>query len=484
MKKIFLAILIISPMVLYSQQVITTPHGTTTIGAHNVDWSHFQTDRPKFFFEKPIYVQSGIVSSYVEDLHLAVAGAAKMTIGHATGNVGIGTLNPNYRLHVVTGQNWPSAIIHNTNKDAYSELHLKSDVSSVVIGSTGSNYQEESFRNSSYIYSLLSDHFHLKSSGDLNFYTGGTTQDKKRMTIDTSGNVGIGTFVPDARLDLGLGTGDGGAKFLWYNDAPGIKYGGTKSGIYLDLPGRGSNNVNLVFATSSANEGRFSISSKDTTVNSIDAYIDRVSVLGNGNVGIGTTTPKAQLDILANSDYLGWSEPITFSNDRNAAITHHSSGLMFGFHKNVYEPHKAGSFYFGDLNGGSFQKYIMKIEGDTGNVGIGTLTPDARLVVNGTIKATKISVVETIAAADFKIAGSDEWADYVFSEDYNLRSLSEVDNFINENGHLPEMPTAEEVSANGYELAKVNALLLKKIEELTLYTIELDKKIAALEGNK
>ena len=67
------------------------------------------------------------------------------------------------------------------------------------------------------------------------------------------------------------------------------------------------------------------------------------------------------------------------------------------------------------------------------------------------------------------------WPDYVFSKDHDLPSLRSVNNFIKENGHLPEMPTASEVEKNGIDLGSMNASLLKKIEELTLYVIELEK---------
>jgi hypothetical protein len=73
------------------------------------------------------------------------------------------------------------------------------------------------------------------------------------------------------------------------------------------------------------------------------------------------------------------------------------------------------------------------------------------------------------------------WADYVFAGNYKLRPLSEVARFIQENKHLPEVPTTAEVEKNGNNLAETDALLLKKIEELTLYVIEQNKKIEALE---
>lgn len=89
------------------------------------------------------------------------------------------------------------------------------------------------------------------------------------------------------------------------------------------------------------------------------------------------------------------------------------------------------------------------------------------LAVNGNIKAKEIKVTTTAA----------EWPDYVFKTDYNLRSLSKTEEFIKENGHLPEVPKASEMEKNGVSLGEMNKILLKKIEEMTLHLIEKDKII-------
>ncbi|QEC79309.1 hypothetical protein [Mucilaginibacter ginsenosidivorax] len=103
-----------------------------------------------------------------------------------------------------------------------------------------------------------------------------------------------------------------------------------------------------------------------------------------------------------------------------------------------------------------------------GNLGLNTLTPDPayRLSVNGKIRAKEIRV-ET------------GWADYVFGNDYQLPSLEILKTYINQNHHLPEIPSEQEVAKNGINLGEMNKLLLKKIEELTLYLIEKDKEVKA-----
>jgi hypothetical protein len=100
-----------------------------------------------------------------------------------------------------------------------------------------------------------------------------------------------------------------------------------------------------------------------------------------------------------------------------------------------------------------------------GKVGIGTLSPAEMLEVNGTIKTKEVNVTAS------------GWPDYVFKSDYNLMPLSEVEGFIRQNGHLPNIPNEAEVMANGVNLGEINAKLLEKVEELTLYLIEQRKEL-------
>jgi hypothetical protein len=72
----------------------------------------------------------------------------------------------------------------------------------------------------------------------------------------------------------------------------------------------------------------------------------------------------------------------------------------------------------------------------------------------------------------------------VFDEDYDLMSLSEVESFIKENKHLPDVPSAKEVKKDGLDVAEMNATLLKKVEELTLHIIELEKKVNELQNEQ
>jgi hypothetical protein len=121
--------------------------------------------------------------------------------------------------------------------------------------------------------------------------------------------------------------------------------------------------------------------------------------------------------------------------------------------------------------------YKNRFKGDTflsgsgvwdaqGKVGIGTTVPDEKLTVKGKIHTQEVKV---------DMAGP-LVPDYVFAPDYDLKPLSEVAQYIKVNRHLPEIPSAKEIETNGLHLAEMNMKLLKKIEELTLYMMEQDKK--------
>jgi hypothetical protein len=122
-------------------------------------------------------------------------------------------------------------------------------------------------------------------------------------------------------------------------------------------------------------------------------------------------------------------------------------------------------------NQGSFSNATMleselTVNSNTNSVGIGIDNPGTyKLAVEGTIGARKVKVTQA------------PWADYVFDPSYNLPSLKEVEQYIKQHKHLPDVPTAKEVESNGIDLGDNQATLLKKIEELTLYIIDQNKKL-------
>lgn len=116
------------------------------------------------------------------------------------------------------------------------------------------------------------------------------------------------------------------------------------------------------------------------------------------------------------------------------------------------------------------------------DVYIGFNHQDVEKIRDGLKQNNCLFVKKGILSEDYTIAPQSSWADYVFKEDYKLTDLDEVETFIDENKHLPDVPSASQVADDGYSQHEMNKVLLQKIEELTLYTIQQNKKIKELEA--
>jgi hypothetical protein len=128
---------------------------------------------------------------------------------------------------------------------------------------------------------------------------------------------------------------------------------------------------------------------------------------------------------------------------------------------------------------------------DNGNVAIGKVKAQSKLDVAGTILAEEIQVkaattaqlkANDILANNVNVQVNGQTADFVFNDAYKLRNLQDVETYINQNNHLPDVPSADEMESNGVNLAEMNKLLLQKIEELTLYVIQQQKEIDNLKN--
>ena len=191
----------------------------------------------------------------------------------------------------------------------------------------------------------------------------------------------------------------------------------------------------------------------------------------SGNVGIGTNDPQSRLHVngdvfLLSTDFRNQLQILgneQIPERRGISISDDSDGA-FNFYIHSWQSDAAFNF-IDALNNNN----LMTIKED-GSVGIGTTeTTGYKLAVSGFIHAEEV-----------KIEHADKWYDFVFENDYDLPKLNELEKFITENKHLPDVPSAKEVKENGINLGEMNGILLKKIEELTLYVIEQQKEIEKL----
>lgn len=184
----------------------------------------------------------------------------------------------------------------------------------------------------------------------------------------------------------------------------------------------------------------------------------RFKIEKNGNVGIGTTKPLAKLDV---NGGIASNSQVTVHNPLNR-----SASVNLNWKDNISRI-RIGGENEGAANGLDIQtvgdRSLMRLL-HNGNVGIGITSPDSKLTVNGNIRAKEVKVETT------------NWPDYVFLPNYRLMPLDELERYITKNGHLPNIPTEADVQQDGLKLAEINAKLLEKVEELTLYLIALKKE--------
>ena len=405
------------------------------------------------------------------------------------GNVGIGTVNPTSLLTIQAGHLNSNILLHSTgdgiNESNQADLMLWASephlsYTGVGIGNNVKNWNAatsiggisriSNSRGGSYIRLLdNSMNFNLVSNS-------GT--DQSILTLKDNGNVGVGTENPTEKLEVVgrikaknlLATNDATSLtsfpslLEWYENTHVLSAGFRMPDPSPNIPGayrRGLNFYDMAFPT--ANDAN--AQNNDYLVFSIIDRNNKERLLFEGHKAGGASNGRASFNINNKLQ----ENIFKLNDDGNNNVWIHmpkeNSRIVIAGWGDYLPEHKLV------VRGSS------KIEGNIltdANIGIGTSnftdgTDTYRLSVKGKIRAEEIKVYNT-------------WADYVFNGDYRLLKLNEVEDFINKNGHLPNVPSAKQITENGLELGEMSKIQQEKIEELTLYLIQQNKEIEELKA--
>ena len=415
-------------------------------------------------------------NSYFEiGQHTTGTGNILFRIVSPTGYVGIGTTSPAYKLDVsgdIRTTGWIRSTgdygLYNQNDGTYlysddgNYFKMRSDRGLRIANKAGTTKGYLYHDNSNGFGFVDSDgNWSLRLERDS--YTSFAINGSEKMRILSDGSVGIGTTTPSYELDVNgtinatalLVGGQPLVTGLWTQTGSDVYYSTGKVGIGIAAPEQ-----NLHINQSTSAESYLHFTNLTTGVAATDGMdigvnaneiatlwnrentdmvfgtngVERLRIKNDGRIGVGTGSPGYALDI---NGTVNASELLI-------------NGQAVNLAPDVWGQNGAIAYY------------------TAGNVGIGVDSPTEMLEVNGKVKTREVNVT------------LNGWPDYVFEPTYSLPTLKEVETHIQKEKHLPNVPSAADVKESGVNLGEMQSILLKKIEELTLYTIEMKKEVDQL----
>ncbi|MCD4680935.1 MAG: hypothetical protein K8S00_11165 [Bacteroidales bacterium] len=474
----------------------------------------------------------------------------------SNGNVGIGTTNPNFKLHV----NNPSgtAIVANSVPDtscavfaASTEgigliaehndaLHSNPAILATNYGAGSGIYAEANSASGEAVFGKASAQYGINraiygltesADGYAGYFEGGKNY--------FEGNVGIGTT--SSPYSLSIRSTSTNKSIYTFNRYSGSldKFGvysivnsegtGDKYGLYSQVDGNPAENNPLygayIYTNDNDNSGNtYGLYSALTATGTGDHYAIYASTNDGyagyfeggqnyfeGNVGIGTTSTNYSLNIKTSSSTRSISTDNQYSGSSNKFGIHNmissdGTGDKLGIYTRVEANPADNSPSFGvyietEDNGNSgdiFGLYSMITTSGTGNHyaiyastsdGWAAFMNDGDLFVRDNVyignstgaSGYKVSIDGKVICEELKVQASIAWPDYVFNKDYPLTPIKELEKSIRTNKHLPGMPSAENINKEGITLGEMSTKQMEKIEELTLYIINMHKRIVKLE---
>lgn len=401
----------------------------------------------------------------------------------STGKVGIGTTTPAGRLHfsqLLTNKTIVTWDDNVANDHSYYGLGMNSNILRYQVGHANAS--------------------HVFYSGTSTI-AGASNSSKELMRLTGTGFLGIGTNAPSGLLHvyypaINVTTrqklqhwefaNNSNFQLDIFGDAHSVRPGFIQMGGW-------NNDARLAFVVDNKAAVEAGSSLQGLFINPT-FYNTSLT----GLVGIGTSSPEATLHVHnpeGGSFMVSGPNPASSSTFRSslsiagcsgchsAAATpgdavlraiNSSNDLVLAVNGGDGNTVNSGNILFVTGSTMNYKEKVRMTIDNIGKVSIG----EPSLFTRGTPGTYKLYVADGVLTEKVRVAvkTTTDWADYVFKPSYKLRSLSEVESFIKTNGHLPEVPSAEEVVNNGIDMAQMDAKLLEKIEELTLYMIELKKE--------